>query len=81
MRAVLLLAFVAFLVVASIPEVYAASGKCHALALSGGGDRAAYEAGVLRGLLASLPPSETAWQVVTGKRSWSFSLRLRCDRE
>ena len=64
MRAVLLLAVLALLAVSGVDA--AASGKCHALAMSGGGDKAAYEAGVLRGLLEALPASETQWNVVTG---------------
>jgi len=44
----------------------AINGKCRALALSGGGDRAAYEVGVLRGLVSLLPTEETSYDVVTG---------------
>jgi len=44
----------------------APSGTCYALALAGGGDRAAYESGVVRGLVEALPEGEAAYQVVTG---------------
>lgn len=39
---------------------------CRAIAMSGGGDKAAYEAGVLHGLIDNLPSEETEWNVVTG---------------
>ena len=42
------------------------TGTCYALAMAGGGDRAAYEAGVLRGLTGSLPADEVAYQCVSG---------------
>lgn len=42
------------------------SQKCRALALSGGGDKAAYEVGVFQGLVDNLPPEEVAYDVVTG---------------
>jgi len=44
----------------------ASAGTCYALAMAGGGDRVAYEAGVLRGLTDSLPENETAYQSVSG---------------
>jgi len=44
----------------------AEAAKCYALALSGGGDKGAFEAGAIRGLTNVLPQDETAWQVVTG---------------
>lgn len=39
---------------------------CHALAMSGGSNKGAYEAGVLHGLAHRLDASEVAWDVVTG---------------
>ena len=39
---------------------------CHALALSGGGNKGAYEAGVIYGLTHSLDASEVTWDVVSG---------------
>merc|ERR1711937_888901 len=42
------------------------SSKCHAVAVSGGGDRGSYEAGLLKGLVANLPANEVEWSVVTG---------------
>ena len=45
----------------------AAEKKCHALALSGGGAKGAYEAGVLWGLVNNANSSTSlAWDVVTG---------------
>ncbi len=38
--------------------------KCHVLALEGGGDKGAYQAGALKGLVEYA--SETGWDVVTG---------------
>jgi predicted acylesterase/phospholipase RssA len=40
--------------------------KCRVLALEGGGDHGAYQAGVLKGLISNLKSSETRWDVVTG---------------
>jgi len=42
------------------------SSKCHAVAVSGGGDRGSYEAGLLKGLVTNLPANEVEWAVVTG---------------
>jgi predicted patatin/cPLA2 family phospholipase len=63
MRTAILLTLVAVLAL-SVRRVE--GGTCRALALAGGGDKGAYEAGVLRGLLNNLPPVETQYQVVTG---------------
>lgn len=63
---VLLLAVVAVAAVAMLSVHGAPTGQCRALAMAGGGDKAAYEAGVIRGLLDALPPEETAYNVVTG---------------
>merc|ERR1711865_1020840 len=60
----LLLSLSALLGCLAIAE--SASAKCHALALSGGGDKGAFEAGAIRGLTSVLSQDETAWQVVTG---------------
>merc|ERR1719472_465413 len=40
--------------------------KCYSVAVSGGGDRGSYEAGLLKGLVTNLPGNEVAWSVVTG---------------
>ena len=39
---------------------------CHIVALSGGGARGSYEAGVLSGLVANLPANNVTWDVFTG---------------
>jgi len=44
----------------------AAPSKCYGLALSGGGDKGAYEAGVIQGLVSRLAAEERQWNVVTG---------------
>lgn len=49
-----------------VARANAASSKCYAMALSGGGDQGAYEAGVIQGLVDRLPPKERQWDVVTG---------------
>ena len=54
----------------------AASSKpkvCRVLALSGGGDKGAYEAGVVAGLVQNLPKGEAAWDVVTGISAGSIN--------
>ncbi len=40
--------------------------KCRVLALEGGGDKGAYQAGVIQGLTMLLPPDDIKWEVVTG---------------
>jgi len=40
--------------------------KCRVLVLQGGGDKGAYQAGVIKGLSESLPEEERKWDVVTG---------------
>lgn len=42
------------------------SARCRALAIGGGTDLGAYEAGVIIGLIQSLPSGEAQWDVVTG---------------
>ena len=46
---------------------------CRVLALSGGGDKGAYEAGVVYGLVKNLPAGEAAWDVVTGISAGSIN--------
>jgi len=40
--------------------------KCYILALEGGGDKGAYQAGAISGLIANLPTNMTQYDVVTG---------------
>ena len=42
------------------------NGRCYALALQGGGDKAAYQAGVLSGLINGLGSSSVSYDVITG---------------
>jgi len=42
------------------------SKKCRVLALEGGGDRGAFQAGAISGLVNNLPPEKVQWDVVTG---------------
>jgi len=43
-----------------------AAKTCRAVAFSGGGDKGAYEAGVIKGLTSVLPKLDTTYDVVTG---------------
>lgn len=47
--------------------------KCRALALSGGGDKGAYEAAVYVGLVNNLPAEDIAYDVVTGVSAGSLN--------
>ncbi len=67
----------------AVRSTAAPTGTCHALAMAGGGDRAAYEAGVIRGLVDNLAKEEVAYNVVTGISAGStltaaFSVYLPC---
>lgn len=54
-------------------HVKAKPEKCHALALSGGGDRVAWVAGVVHGLVNTVNnTSDTQWQVVSGASTGAF---------
>jgi hypothetical protein len=46
--------------------VSASNGKCRVLAIGGGIDRGAYEAGAIQGLVSYLPSGEATWDVVIG---------------
>lgn len=48
------------------PAVASTADKCYAMALSGGGDKGAWEAGVVKGLVNRLPVGEREWAVATG---------------
>lgn len=47
-------------------SVHAINGKCRILAIGGGTERGAYEAGAIIGLINNLPAGEAQWDVVTG---------------
>lgn len=52
----------------------ASAEDCYALAMSGGGSKGAYEAGVLYGLLSEIPDKKTmAYDVVTGVSAGSIN--------
>ena len=51
----------------------AGSRKCHAIALSGGANKGAYEIGVMQGLTKLLAPEEVAWDVATGVSAGSIN--------
>jgi predicted acylesterase/phospholipase RssA len=46
--------------------VKAGKDQCHCMALEGGGDKGAYQAGVVRALVDGLPIDEVGWQVLSG---------------
>jgi predicted patatin/cPLA2 family phospholipase len=41
-------------------------GNCYVLALEGGGDKGAYQAGAIKGLIDSVPSGRIEWDVITG---------------
>lgn len=46
---------------------------CHALALSGGGNKGSYEAGVINGLITNSEKNDTAWRVCSGVSAGSLN--------
>mmetsp|Transcript_17148 Transcript_17148/g.17048 ORF Transcript_17148/g.17048 Transcript_17148/m.17048 type:complete len:319 (-) Transcript_17148:28-984(-) len=54
-------------------SVLAINGKCRILALGGGTDKGAYQAGAIIGLIQSLPSGEAVWDVVTGNGVGAFN--------
>lgn len=54
--------------------VHSKADRCRIVALSGGGDKGSYEAGVLHGLINGLPAPEAQWDVVTGISAGSINL-------
>ena len=58
--------FKAFVTASANSPSLSSDGKCRALALSGGGNYGAWEAGVLWGLLHYGDPTDYAWNVITG---------------
>jgi len=52
------------IIIAGIPFV--SSQSCYALAIEGGGDLGAYEAGVIQGLIQNLPGNEVEWDIIAG---------------
>ena len=54
------------LILLAITGAYALNGKCRVLAIAGGTQRGAYEAGAIIGLINNLPAGEASYDVVTG---------------
>jgi predicted acylesterase/phospholipase RssA len=52
----------------------AKQAKCHALVLSGGANKGAYEAGVIHGLSHLLKSEDVAWDVMTGVSTGSINI-------
>ena len=50
----------------AITAVSATGGVCRILAVAGGTERGAYEAGAIMGLISNLPPANSTYDVVTG---------------
>jgi predicted patatin/cPLA2 family phospholipase len=42
------------------------NGNCYVLALEGGGDKGAYQAGAIKGLVENIPAGQREWSVITG---------------
>ena len=55
-----------FILDALATEAFASSDKCRALAMSGGANYGAWEAGILWGLTHYGNPEDYAWDVITG---------------
>jgi hypothetical protein len=62
-----------FLILLGLNFVHAGDRKCRALALSGGGDLGAYEAGAFIELVNLLPTEDVAYDVVTGVSAGSMN--------
>eukprot|EP00345_Euplotes_harpa_P009257 CAMPEP_0168338370 /NCGR_PEP_ID=MMETSP0213-20121227/12789_1 /TAXON_ID=151035 /ORGANISM="Euplotes harpa, Strain FSP1.4" /LENGTH=350 /DNA_ID=CAMNT_0008344125 /DNA_START=25 /DNA_END=1077 /DNA_ORIENTATION=+ len=61
----LICSIVVFMIVVSFSHA-ADNGKCYGLVLQGGGDKAAYQAGVMSGLLTGLAADLNQYDVITG---------------
>eukprot|EP00744_Colponema_vietnamica_P004212 GILI01006326.1.p1 GENE.GILI01006326.1~~GILI01006326.1.p1 ORF type:complete len:346 (-),score=117.87 GILI01006326.1:190-1227(-) len=64
LRAALASLFLLALLVGSASA--AANKKCYALALAGGGDKGAYEAGAVKAFIDKLPADQVQWDVISG---------------
>ena len=49
-----------------LASVSANDGRCRILALQGGGDKGAYQAGLIKAYVENLPAADVQWDVVTG---------------
>ncbi|MBY0307219.1 MAG: patatin-like phospholipase family protein [Phycisphaerales bacterium] len=58
--------FISLALVACCATIVSAGPNCNVLAMSGGGSRGAYEAGVIVGLVNGLSSGNVTWDVVTG---------------
>eukprot|EP00761_Pharyngomonas_kirbyi_P011414 gb/GECH01011439.1/.p1 GENE.gb/GECH01011439.1/~~gb/GECH01011439.1/.p1 ORF type:complete len:314 (+),score=78.89 gb/GECH01011439.1/:1-942(+) len=68
-----LLYFCIIIVILSV-SLYSIEGKkCHAIALGGGGDRGAYEAGAVSALVENLSKEDVEWTVVSGISAGSLN--------
>lgn len=57
-------------------RVDAINGKCRVLALGGGSDKGAYEAGAIIGLINNLPSGEDTWDVVVGNGAGAINAMI-----
>eukprot|EP01137_Pigoraptor_chileana_P026919 Opistho-2@8890 len=64
---------------AAAPAQKDAPTTCHALALAGGGDRGAFEAGAMLGLIENLPADQVAWNVITGISAGAINTGALCQ--
>jgi predicted acylesterase/phospholipase RssA len=58
--------FIFLVTIVSLISRVESKSKCYVLALEGGGDKGAYQAGSILGLVDNLKSGETEWDVVTG---------------
>ena len=65
--------FVFFLIIVTFVINVQSDGVCRVLALSGGGNKGAYEAGVVKGFVDNLPGHSVQWNVVSGISAGSIN--------
>jgi len=58
------------------PVCMGGTTKCRAVVFSGGGDKGAYEMGVLKAMIENLPPEEVQWDVVSGVSAGALNSAL-----
>mmetsp|Transcript_39194 Transcript_39194/g.53225 ORF Transcript_39194/g.53225 Transcript_39194/m.53225 type:complete len:81 (-) Transcript_39194:850-1092(-) len=65
--------FFAVSVLMTADTVYSFGKTCHALALSGGGNKGAWEAGIVHGLMHQGNPKDYKYDVVSGVSAGSIN--------
>jgi len=65
-----------FILSVAIVGVFSSDKKCRILALQGGGDKGAYQAGAIHGLVNLLTAEEASWDVISGISVGSFNAAM-----